>query len=147
MIDHFLEKLLTTVNGTELELPITLNVSGLVITGDLVSGHRYFEGFAQAFTEGAMSRSQDKIENLADSFRYLGFEYAPPEHTPLTGEPSPPPPFVHLKNARIYLQSGEVIPGNAGVWWRGRLDAVDGFFFSKLANDGMLMRSPVMLNL
>jgi hypothetical protein len=58
-VDHFIEKLLTLVNGTELEFPITLTVSGLVISGVLVNSHRYFEGFyfGKLINDGMLMRS------------------------------------------------------------------------------------------
>lgn len=66
-----------------------------------------------------------------------------------TSQPFPPGSCIvaYLRDSggeRQELSTGQQ-EAEIRAWWRGRLDAVDGFFFGKLANDGMLIRSPVML--
>jgi hypothetical protein len=33
---------------------------------------------------------------------------------------------VHLQNARFYSTDGTPVPGNEGVWWRGRISEISG---------------------
>jgi hypothetical protein len=62
--DWFLQLLVKIVNGKDdMAFPITLNVSGIIISGELVSGHRYFEGFAKDFKEGFLAVAQ-KMEMI-----------------------------------------------------------------------------------
>jgi hypothetical protein len=37
------------------------------------------------------------------------------------------PTYIHLRGARFFSPSGQSVPGNEGFFWRGRLDAVDGW--------------------
>ncbi|MBP0716154.1 hypothetical protein J8I33_22850 [Burkholderia sp. AcTa6-5] len=47
----------------------------------------------------------------------------------------PPPQYIHIKGARFFSNSGNPIPGNGGVWWRGRISEVDGFCLGELSAD------------
>lgn len=55
--DWFLQLLVDAVNGTTSEIGLTLQVSGLLVSGTLVSGDKYFEGFAEAL---AAAKADDK---------------------------------------------------------------------------------------
>ena len=62
--DGFLQFLVNRVNGTTVEIAITLQVSGLLVSGTLVTGDKYFEHFGE---EIAAAKADDK-EN-AESHR------------------------------------------------------------------------------
>ena len=123
--DWFLQGLVVMVNGSELEIGITLTVGGLLVSGYMVSGHKYFEGFAEDFGSGFPK----DIKNPGDGYKELGKIYTDPEH-PLDSRSTS---FIHLKNARFYHNSGGAVPQNRGVWWRGRLTAVDGFMLGNFS--------------
>lgn len=123
--DWFLQQLVDFINGSEGELTITLNTGGILISGILVSGHKYFESMADSF--------QGKIEisgNLKKYFLSLGNVYL--EDKLLK---SKPPVFIHLKEAQYYQPgaNNNPIPSGGGTWWRGKISAVDGFFLGRLA--------------
>lgn len=127
MPDWFLETLVNMVNGRELEFGITLNVSGFLVSGSLVSGDKYFEGFASDFA-GAFSE-QGVAEGIRSSISKFGDIYQ------VEGERNPdipPPAFIHLKQARFFNTNGSPVPANGGVWWRGRLSEVSGFILGRL---------------
>jgi hypothetical protein len=95
-----------------LEYQITLSVSGLLITGQIISGRDFMQ-------------SVDSFTGVEDSFTN-----EPVEGTPLkpidTG-------FIHLKNARLF-QGGQSVPPsiatNSGSFWRIKTESVDGFSLS-----------------
>jgi len=55
------------------------------------------------------------------------------EETDNGDESLEPVRFIHLMNARTLAPGGSPIPANRGVWWRGRLDSVDGWCFGELS--------------
>lgn len=46
-LDWFLQSLVNMANTDSLQIGITLQVSGLLVSGVLVGGKAYFEGFAE----------------------------------------------------------------------------------------------------
>ena len=94
-----------------------------MITGELVSAADYFGTFARDFRVGAGFNlafgSEEARENFSGVFEKFEFLRK--------GEWGP---FLHVRNARI-VQSG--VPQVPGVWWRGRVGAVDGFILGTLA--------------
>ena len=125
------------VNGAELSLPITLNVSGVLISGHMVSGHKYFEGFANDLKNGMYNIKEENAEKFISPFRKLGDIYSTDkrEHEDEPDQPRSLPKFIHLKDARIFHPNSQPIPANRGVWWRGRLEAIDGFILGILSLD------------
>lgn len=123
--DWFLRSLVKTVNDNELMLGITLTVGGVLVTGTLVSGRAYFEDFAdrlsQSFEDPAAAAQ------VHDSFHQLGGIY--------DRQPNPDdllPSYVHLKDVRFFSPAGGSLPDHDGVWWRGRIDQVQGFVLGQL---------------
>jgi hypothetical protein len=131
--DWFLELLVNMVNGTEIALPMTLNVSGVVVSGEMCSGHKYFEGFAKDLKDGIFGTTSSEGNRIEEEFKHLGGIYTKEKRQPQDEQPKSPPQYIHLRNARIFHPGGTPIPANRGVWWRGRLGAVDGFILGSLS--------------
>lgn len=129
-VDGFVQILVSIVNQTSIGIGITLNVGGLIISGELVSKKNYFEGLAQ---EMALANADEPIKDaLQTVFRKIsGQDELSIEES--QNENQPPPKFIHLKNAKMLLANGKQVPTNQGVWWRGRLSAVDGFCLGSLS--------------
>lgn len=119
--DWFLQSFVDIVNASELEFGITLQVSGLLVSGNLVGGKKYFDGFAEDFS-GAYANDPETAEIIKNSLAKHGEMYEEKEGVEIL-----PPQFIHLKNAHFFNTSGSPIPGNKGVWWRGRVSEVGGF--------------------
>ena len=130
--DWFLQMLVEMVNGSEVVFPVTLNVGGVLVSGEMVSGHKYFEGFAKDLKEGMFGTTSENANFVEDQFKKLGSIYIREEQGQ-DDERKPPPQYIHLRNARIFHPGGTPIPTNRGVWWRGRLEAVDGFILGTLS--------------
>lgn len=125
--DWHLQELVSFVNGGDLEFPITLFVGGLVVSGQLTSGHKYFEGLGEQLTQfmGGPSENTDKAVKYFTSARDI--------YTQMNeeGVEISPPQYIHLREARIFTPGQQPIP-TEGTWWRGRLACVDGFHFGSL---------------
>lgn len=123
--DWFLQSLLNMVNGTDMEIGVTLTVGGFLVSGTMMSGHKYFELFGRDFASGCLAGADAEVINsVASSFARHGTMYteARANETPL-----PEPGFVHLRDAKLWGLKGETLPTDTGMLWRGRLSEVSGF--------------------
>lgn len=112
--DPFLLALLELVNTSDFAVGITLNVHGLIITGELIGQTAYFQSIAQTL-ETALDPS------TAREFAAHMQQHTRPKQIPC----------VHLRDARLVDTRGNTLP-ERGELWRGRADAVDGFFVGQL---------------
>ncbi len=129
--DWLLRSFVDAVNGTEAAISVILYVGGLVVAGYLVSGHSYFEAIGEALKSSVSDQNPEHATQVREAFQRRGAElYAPGS---LEGEVPPPPQYVHLREARVYHPGPAPLPANQGFWWRGRLDAVDGFSLGTLS--------------
>ena len=128
--DWFLQTLVGMSNNSDVSFSITLNVGGVLVSGELIGGEEYFNGFANDLKMAGLPA------NAADLFKKFGDIYVKQREQKEANQDDntiPPPQYIHLKNARIFHPGGNPIPTNRGVWWRGRLDAVDGFILGSLS--------------
>lgn len=111
------EKNNTTDNGKR-SIGITLNVGGILISGELISTKRYLSEFL-----GGVLR--DKMKSV--------LEEHPDLKQRVEDAPEGKDEFIHLRDARFFLPSQRPVPGSSeGVLWRGALEGVDGFFIGRL---------------
>lgn len=125
--DWYLQALVGMVNGNDLEFPITLFVSGLTISGQLASGHKYFEGLKENLTQ-FFGDHANELSGVIKDLSSPGDIYLQLKET---GNSSPPQ-YIHLRCAKIFSPGQLPLPAE-GAWWRGRLASVDGFLFGSLA--------------
>jgi hypothetical protein len=120
--DWLLQTLVSSVNAEDdFELSITLQTGGLLVSGTLISGRRYFVALAKVFTESGKPGEDYK------SISKLGDIYAP--KTGSTEKPS----FIHLKQAQFFGPGTMPTPSSEGVLWRGRICDVAGFFLGTIS--------------
>jgi hypothetical protein len=127
--DWFLQNLVNLVNAREIELGITLNLGGFLVSGRLVSGQKYFGGFGEDL--GSTFNDPEIRRNVEQSYAQLGEIYTAGRKA---GEAVAPPNYLHLMNARFFHTAGVPIPTDGGVWWRGRISEVSGFFLGTLGD-------------
>jgi hypothetical protein len=123
--DWLLSVFVEAVNHGAGSMTVTLWVSGALVSGTLVAATEYLDGIADSFDEATGDAT------LGDIFRKQGD--AMREDLATEGEDAPRPWFIHLKGARTFAPGGPPIPANRGVWWRGRLDAVDAWYLGLLS--------------
>lgn len=123
----FLLSLLAVASNAGLNPPITLNVNGLLISGDLVDGKLYFDNLTSVTTDafkGVVPQATiDQFDALFAAFRArVG---GPGQGSGQSDGPEPT--HIYLRNAKVSNQSGAAAPSASGAWWRIRLDAIQGF--------------------
>lgn len=127
--DWFLENLVETVNNSSIEIGITLQMDGFLVSGHIVNGRKYFDGFSQEFiSETSVTfGNKEALNNINEAFeKYASLYDAKAE----AGEAGAS--FIHLENARFFNTNGAPIPNNRGMWWRGRISEVSGFILGTL---------------
>ena len=125
--DYVLQSLVDLINRSGLEMGITLTVAGFSISGTLVSGKNFFDGLADematVFDEPSPKKAiHDYFANFGDMYRDIAKD-----------EDQTLPIYIHLKDARHFHNSGKPIPGNRGVYWRGRISQISGFSMGSLS--------------
>lgn len=142
-VDWFLQVFVELANEEPFEMPVTLASGGLIVSGQLVSGRRYFEGFAEEFSAAIPDTTEDVTTYWRDFLAGFGSSIygareeepdgAPHEDASAEAEDDPADPhYIHLRDARIFHAGNSHAPLVAGVWWRARIEAVDGFFLGAL---------------
>ena len=114
---------LESTPGVRWSFPVTLFVGGTIVSGYAIRFRDYLQGVADQFKAG--TADDEEGEALLAVFDQV-FRNASEEAGQPDSEPSEAPAFIHLEKARVF--TGQPLEG-AGVMWRGRLDAVDGFCF------------------
>jgi hypothetical protein len=122
--DALMSLLVEVANGGGLKASMTLWIGGSIVSGELVGMGDYIEGVARE-----LEKVGDTGSTLADVFRQIGESWL----AAVKSDDAPPPRLIHLENARSYSPGGTPIPSDRGVWWRGRLDSVDGWCFGELS--------------
>jgi hypothetical protein len=117
------------VNKSLVEFGVTLFVEGVTISGQLVSGKKYFETFAKEFSDAYPGNAEIQ-ENIRQAFAGHAAIYDRED----ADKVSPPPQFIHLINCRCFSPGG-VLPGNRGILWRGKINAVSGFSLGSLSSE------------
>ncbi|ALU59678.1 MULTISPECIES: gas vesicle accessory protein GvpU [Pseudomonas] len=123
-IDWLLQWLVKFVANTKVEMGVTLSVGGNLVSGHLISHDTYFEQLADD-----ISAPFSSFANGTDAtMKEMILSFKPGE----SSEDTPAFHFIHLKDCRTYSTDGNPIC-DAGVLWRGRISAVDGFTIGLIA--------------
>lgn len=119
MTEDYLLQDLVLLAEQGVEIGITLQLGGTMVSGIVASGKRYFE----AITENMVSASPAEFKSIFETyFDDYGALYEKPI------EDRKPATFIHLRDVRYWVAGGHVAPA-AGIWWRGRIDQIGGFHF------------------
>lgn len=125
--DWLLQHLVTHINQTQdYSMPITLWVGGGMISGNLVSGSKFFDAYTEEIVKNVKPEGKDATRSL---FRKLGDRYYQPVDNPTATDTV----FIHLLNARLWNPSGSTPShGNPGVCWRGRISQITGYSLGEI---------------
>lgn len=129
-VDWLLQDFIWMVNKSDkFGIGITLNVGGLLISGELVGGKKYFKGIGEDFSSRLGKVVADKMRKSFEDLGKKTYDDSEKKRRKDFKEPH----FIHLRNARFYYPGQQPIPKNQGVWWRGRLETVDAFCLGLLS--------------
>ena len=123
--------LVEAVNTLDMDIGVTLHVAGVVISGTLISGRKFFHHIAQALREAAARHDAQAAEGLAEGFTAVADSYrlwAEHERQSDSNDDQdairPLTLYIHLRDAAVYAPGGPPLPG---MLWRGRLAHVSGW--------------------
>jgi len=111
--DWFLTSLVDFVNKHGNELPVTLAVKGVLISGLLTCYEKYFEAVG------------------LDTDRIFGTASFPKSKANGGTAEADLPTYLHVMDARFY-SGGQALEMPEGMWWRGRITEVSGFSFGRI---------------
>jgi len=133
--DRLLMGLVEAVNTLDMELGVTLHVSGVIVSGTLISGSKFMGQVAQALKEAAASQNAPSAEGLAEGFAAVAGSYrqwAQHEREKTRDDDEalrPLTQYIHLQDAEVRAPGEPPFPG---MLWRGRLAHVSGWSFGIL---------------
>lgn len=123
--DLFLTRLVEySIAGVE--IPVTLWTGGRLVTGIITSGKNFFEDASAKLGLDKEHPEGSDAEVMAKDIKEWADLYAEPNQRA--------PEWIHLKEAQAIRDDGLMIPGKGGVFWRGRLAAIDGFCFGRMGS-------------
>lgn len=126
-IDWLLLDLIHFVNGTEMNVSITLLMDGFLVSGDLVGGDRYFEKYIKS-----LFGSRETSPGFDELFDH--YEKQQQSYKPENSDPKSRVEYFHLFDAKFFQPNGRGIPANGGIEFRGKLRDVSGFYLGKLCD-------------
>jgi hypothetical protein len=116
---------------------MTLHVSGVIVSGLLISGQRYFELLNEAVQTAGSQETAGLRETLGDALTDVAESYRAPEFNAETN-PEQVASYslltsnIHMRNAEVHAPGG---PGHlAPTLWRGRLSHVSGWSLGVLGS-------------
>jgi hypothetical protein len=124
--DAVLLMLLSLVEVDGLEVDITLNVKGAVVTGTLIGPTAYYEGItetAKALPDETMSKIfTKKFNDLKEEYTQQKQEQSEKDSAESSAT------YIHLKNVH-YVNENNQVALNKTNWWRGKIASIDSFSF------------------
>jgi hypothetical protein len=125
--DFFLESLLLMCEHSGIGYPITLTVSGLVVSGNMVPTKVFFKKLsdkmkAEATYDVSNIAAKSAVEKLFEDFADI-VEGGSTEKLQEAIDSGDYPEMIHLENTTIFSPSGKLAVG----LWRGRVEHISGF--------------------
>lgn len=130
--DWFLQSLVKMANtpGDGFSIGITLLTHGFLVSGQLISGQKYFKGFADDLASSVNENNNEIANVIKDMVIKVGDSVYGKENA---DKNKALPTFIHMENAKFFHPNGNPIPGNKGVFWRGCLSEISGFSLGVLS--------------
>ncbi|CAG9620908.1 gas vesicle accessory protein GvpU [Sutcliffiella rhizosphaerae] len=124
--DAVLQMFLDLTNDDGCEIDLTLNIYGVVVAGTLVGPQAYYEGIVDA-TKNIQNKTlsqilHKKFSDLQNAYIKEMQELKEKDKNEFVAS------YIHLKNATYLVNQNQNSPSN-GMWWRGKIDSIDGISF------------------
>ncbi|MDB6061290.1 MAG: hypothetical protein JWM78_1393 [Verrucomicrobiaceae bacterium] len=117
--DWLLSMLVSFANELSLELGVTINTGGAIISGTLIGGKTYLVELSEVF---AKANGEQAVNDALSQGILRNQNIYETDETPAL-----PPAYIHLRNARFWAPDGESLAATQGFLWRARLSEVSGF--------------------
>lgn len=124
VLDAYLLSFVSAANAGNFEMLITLYTHGIIVSGTLIGVGKYEKALIEQLksTGEAGEIIAEKITKvLNDVLQTIG------EDVMETSLPN----FIHLKDAKIYTPGQPPLPYIDGMYWRGYIEAIDGWNFGQ----------------
>ncbi|KAB8139224.1 gas vesicle protein GvpU [Gracilibacillus oryzae] len=118
--DDILAFFVKAANQNDLNLDITLNVKGAIVSGTTISAQEYFSELSEVFEDGN-DISKKISEQLMHASEGAESHVEEPAH------------YIHLKHTKVFCGDSKSTPSKGKILWRGNLSDIDGFFLGKIA--------------
>lgn len=129
--DPMLRAIAAVPENSSLELGVTLNVKGLIITGFIISQKTYFDALITGLDE--VNQDSEVKTSLQHFLSELKGKLVPESRSEAENHQQPMlPKLIHLRNVKIYPSEGRGMPTYGDALWRGKIDAVDGFTLGEM---------------
>ena len=125
--DAVLLMFLSLAENDGIEVALTLNIHGAIVTGILIGSRAYYDGI----TESSLHLKDDTMSKIiAKRFGDLRDEYLKQkqEQGDKKDDEEAAATYIHLKNAK-YNQPAMIASAS---WWRGKISSIDSFSFDSL---------------
>lgn len=134
-VDISLRMFVDISNQSGMEIGVTLNVRGTLVTGILIPYYVWLETIGAQFASGF--EDEGVRAAIRGSYERLAREEKASQDAREDGEKQhvseDEPWFIHLRGARVLTPEGFI--GTDDTIWRGRLSEVEGFFLGVLGQD------------
>lgn len=135
--DWFLQVLVNAVHtGFMPSISLTVQLGGILVSGFVIPGKQYFEEFSSEYSN-AVAEAVPQAKELAATYKQYLSQYGvavyPEKDDKEPDDTAPLPVYIHMKDAHVFTSGANPIPGNRGVFWRGRISEVSGFFLGHLS--------------
>lgn len=128
-IDFLLSFLVCAANKGDFECTITINVSGLLISGILTNGKKVFDGWLELYSDSSAS---DFNSTFSEILREASTIHQKKVFELTDDDLEYPCKFIHIRDAQFFTSSHSNLTEITGQYWRGKLESVDGFVLGKL---------------
>ena len=120
-------------NNPDLAISVTLNVSGIIVSGRIASRKEYFELLGDQVSRH-LNVPDELAKQVGAYIKSFGVDESEEgESTDQADQDLTQIHYIHLSDARIFHNSGSPIPYEAGLLWRCRINSVDAFSIGILA--------------
>jgi hypothetical protein len=137
--DWALQMIVGICNLSGIEVSVTLNLAGAYVAGHIVKPEVYFDGLTADFQAATLSSTPPGAGNWAKEMLERSIssmkELVIPQTNDMGAVGSEPrllrPRYIHLRNARFFVPNDLTRPLHTvkGLWWRGKIESVNGFYF------------------
>jgi hypothetical protein len=127
--DSMLTALINLTNNAGLEIGITIEVHGIIISGITIRASEYYNAVADQVGKANTNSDigQKVIDTMSQSYHDIAEELTKEE----TSDDLPDANYIHLKDVTINTPNGLIHP----PLWRTSLSSVDGFTIGQWKQD------------